>query len=108
VIVVWMTTCTQELFEEQSLEYQLSVFPEGVPVLSVEASGARGWEKYSHLAVGMHRYGASGPIKAVYPKFGFTTENIAAQGKHLVSFFEGKTAPSLINRPKSTFVVPGH
>merc|ERR1712127_953446 len=32
-----------ELFEEQSLEYRLSVFPAGVPVLRVEASGVSGW-----------------------------------------------------------------
>jgi transketolase len=31
-----------ELFERQSKEYQLSVFPDGVPVLSVEASSVHG------------------------------------------------------------------
>merc|ERR1712113_913209 len=64
----------QELFEQQPLDYKLSVFPDGVPVLSVEASGTRGWERYAHLSVGMTRYGASGPIQAVYSKFGFTKE----------------------------------
>ena len=98
----------QELFEEQALEYRLSIFPEGVPVLSVEASGVRGWEKYAHMSVGMTRYGASGPIKAVYPKFGFTVENIAAQAKNLLAFYGGKPAPSLINRPVNTFQVTGH
>ena len=97
-----------ELFEAQPLDYQLSVFPEGVPVLSVEASGTKGWERFSHLAVGMERYGSSGPIKAVYPKFGFTVENIAEQAKGLLSFYDGKPAPSKVNVPKSTFVVPGH
>jgi transketolase len=97
-----------ELFEAQPLEYQLSVFPEGVPVLSVEASGTKGWERFSHLAVGMDRYGASGPIKAVYPKFGFTVENIVEQAKVLLSFYDGKPAPSKVNVPKSTFVVSGH
>jgi len=98
----------QELFLEQPLDYQLSVFPEGVPVLSVEASGAMGWERFSHLAVGMTRYGASGPIKSVYPKFGFTVENVAAQAKGLLAFYGGKPAPSPLNRPQSSFVVPGH
>jgi transketolase len=95
----------QELFEQQSLKYKLSVFPDGVPVLSVEASGTLGWERYSHLAVGMSGYGASGPTPAVYAKFGFTTENIVAQAKELICFYNGKSAPSLINRPMSSFVV---
>merc|ERR1712046_529945 len=98
----------QELFEEQPKDYKLSVFPEGVPVLSVDASGTRGWEKYSHLAVGMTRYGVSGPIKAVYPKFGFTTENVVAQARNLLTFYGGSPAPSLVNRPTSTFQVLGH
>merc|ERR1712232_351570 len=98
----------QELFEEQTLEYRLSVFPEGVPVLSVEASGVRGWEKYAHLSVGLTRYGASGPIKALYAKFGFTAENVTAQAKSLLAFYDGKPVPSLINRPVNTFQVMGH
>ena len=98
----------QELFEEQSLEYKLSVFPEGVPVLSVEAQGARGWEKYAHLSVGLTRYGCSGPIKDVYPKFGFTNENVQEQARNLLKFYDGNPAPSLINRPVNSFKVPGH
>jgi transketolase len=95
----------QELFEEQPMEYQLSVFPEGVPVLSIEASGTRGWERYAHLSVGMTRYGASGPTKAVYAKFGFTPENVVAQATQLLTFYGCKPAPSLINRPRSTFKI---
>merc|ERR1719265_2978402 len=98
----------QELFEEQPLEYQLGVFPEGVPVLSVEASAVRGWEKYAHLSVGMTRFGASGPIDTLYTKFGITTENIAAQAKELLAFYDGKPAPSLINGPVNSFKVAGH
>jgi transketolase len=95
----------QELFEQQPLEYKLSVFRDGVPVLSVEASGTMGWERYSHLAVGMCGYGASGPTSAVYAKFGFTTENIAAQARGLMNFYSEKAAPSLVNRPRSSFIV---
>jgi len=95
----------QEFFEQQPLDYKLSVFPDGVPVLSVEASGVRGWERYSHLAVGMSGYGASGPASALYAKFGFTTENIVAQAKGLTNFYSGRSAPSLVNRPMSSFVV---
>jgi len=98
----------QELFDEQPKEYQLSVFPEGVPVLSVEAMGVRGWEKYAHLSVGMTGFGASGPIDALYSKFGFTTENIVTQAKGLLAFYDGKPAPSLVNGPVNTFKVIGH
>jgi transketolase len=105
VSVTLVSMPCHELFEQQSMEYKLSVFPEGVPVLSVEASSTMGWERYSHLAVGMTGYGASGPIKDVYAKFGFTTENITAQAKTLLAFYAEKPAPSLVNRPVSTFVV---
>ena len=109
VAVALVSMPCQELFEEQGRDYQLSVFPDdGTPVLSVEASGVRGWEKYAHLSVGMTRYGASGPIKAVYPKFGFTAENIVAQAKNLLEFYKGKAAPSKINTPMNSFVVTGH
>ena len=84
----------QELFEQQSLEYKLSVFPEGVPVLSVEASGTRGWEKYAHLSVGLTRYSCSGPIQAVYPKFGFTNENVQEQARNLLKFYDGNPYPA--------------
>jgi transketolase len=95
----------QELFEQQPLEYKLSVFPEGVPVLSVEASGTMGWERYSHLAVGMSGYGASGPTSDLYRKFGFTTDNIATQAQRLIEFYSDRSVPSLVNRPTSSFVV---
>ncbi len=34
-----------ELFEKQSVDYRSSVFPGGVPVLSIEAASVFGWEK---------------------------------------------------------------
>eukprot|EP00747_Dinoflagellata_sp_TGD_P196181 gnl/TRDRNA2_/TRDRNA2_65944_c0_seq1.p1 gnl/TRDRNA2_/TRDRNA2_65944_c0~~gnl/TRDRNA2_/TRDRNA2_65944_c0_seq1.p1 ORF type:complete len:746 (-),score=126.52 gnl/TRDRNA2_/TRDRNA2_65944_c0_seq1:664-2901(-) len=95
----------QELFEQQPLEYKLSVFPEGVPVLSVEASGTMGWERYSHLAVGMSFYGASGPASDLYAKFGFTCDNVVTQAKRLIDFYGVRPAPSLVNRLTSSFIV---
>jgi hypothetical protein len=43
----------------------------------------------------------------VYPKFGFTVENVVAQAKGLLGFYAGKAVPSLVNRPVSSFVVAG-
>ena len=91
--------------------YQLSVFKPGLPVLSVEASSIKGWEKYAHLSIGLDDcYGASGPYKAVLAKFGFTVENVVAQAETLLAFYEkAGPAPSKINVPTSSFVVAaGH
>jgi transketolase len=49
-----------DLFDEQSHEYKLSVFPKNVPVVSVEALTVFGWQQYSHAQVGMTTFGASG------------------------------------------------
>merc|ERR1711865_491665 len=82
-----------ELFEQQSKEYKLSVFPAGVPVLSVEASCSMTWDRYSHLHVGVDRYGMSGPYKDVFARFGISPENVAAQAKNLLAFYEKAPAP---------------
>ena len=83
-----------ELYEKQSAEYKASVFPEGIPVLSVEAAATHGWGKYSHGAIGMHTFGASGKGEEVFKHFGFTPENIAEKAQKLVAAFP-KGAPSL-------------
>ncbi len=52
-----------ELFARQPVEYRRSVFVPGVPVVSVEALSTTGWERYSHLSIGMRTFGASAPDK---------------------------------------------
>ncbi len=52
-----------ELFREQPKDYQLSVFPDGVPVMAVEAASVVGWEEYAHAVIGMKTFGASAPAK---------------------------------------------
>jgi transketolase len=37
-----------EVFDSQSKEYRLSVLPDGIPILSVEALSTFGWERYAH------------------------------------------------------------
>jgi len=88
-----------ELFEEQPLDYRVSVFPAGVPVLAIEPSTINGWYKYAHSIVGMTSFGASGPIPAVYKKFGFTVENVSAKAKALVEFYKKTPIPHLIIKP---------
>lgn len=55
-----------EVFDAQTKEYRLSVLPDGIPILSVEAACTLGWERYSHEQFGINRFGASGPYKKVY------------------------------------------
>ena len=55
-----------EVFDAQSKEYRMKVFPDGIPSLSVEALTTLGWERYAHEQFGLNRFGASGPYKDVY------------------------------------------
>ncbi|CAM9415762.1 unnamed protein product, partial [Hapterophycus canaliculatus] len=97
-----------ELFEPQDEAYQLEVFPEGSPVMSVEAGGIQGWQRWAHAPFGMTRFGASAPCKALYDKFGFTVENLTKQarggpgpfcGSKVVEFYKAKGgAQSLVKR----------
>ncbi|HTZ96537.1 MAG TPA: transketolase [Terriglobales bacterium] len=68
------------IFEKQSEDYKRSVFPPGVKArVSVEAAATLGWDRYvgpNGIMIGMHRFGASGPLKDVLKKFGFTTEAV--------------------------------
>ncbi|KAK7197031.1 transketolase [Novymonas esmeraldas] len=83
----------QELFDAQSEEYRKSVFPDGVPVVSVEPYVGFGWEKYSHAHVGMTGFGASAPAGTLYKKFGITAEHVAETGRKLAARFPNGTAP---------------
>ncbi|MBV8052589.1 MAG: transketolase [Acidobacteriaceae bacterium] len=68
------------LFEQQSDDYKKQVFPLSVKArVSVEAAATLGWDRYvgpTGKMIGMRRFGASGPIKDVLKKFGFTTEKV--------------------------------
>lgn len=88
-----------ELFEEQSLDYRQSVFPAGVPVLSVEAMARFGWERYAHGSIGMNTFGASAPAKDLFKRFGFTSQNVVEKAKKLVAYYQNQSAPSLLQRP---------
>jgi len=90
----------QEVFLEQTCEYQRSVLPGNVPTLSVEASSIHGWARYSHAQIGMTRFGASGKGDALFEAFGFSKENVLNKGKALVEFYKNVgPAPDLNNRP---------
>jgi len=53
----------------------------------VEMGATFGWERYvgpKGKSIGMHRFGASAPLKDVLTKFGFLTENVVAAAKQVL------------------------
>merc|ERR1711957_878519 len=79
----------QDVFLEQSQEYQDSILPGNIPTLSVEAAAISGWYRFSHAQIGMDNiFGASGKGNELYDHFGFTPENIFNKGKTLVDFYK--------------------
>ena len=69
-----------ELFEDQPPGYRAGVLPDEVAArVAVEAGSPQGWDRYVGRAgemIGMHRFGASAPIKDLLPRFGFTADHI--------------------------------
>jgi transketolase len=67
------------IFDEQDEAYKDSIFPHGVPKVSVEAGATQGWWKYvgrDGSVVGLDHFGGSAPGPEVLEHFGFTPENI--------------------------------
>jgi transketolase len=76
-----------DTFQDQDQDYRDSVLPPGVRArLAVEAASPMSWYRWVGDAgdvVGMTTFGASGPYKDVYEKFGITVENIVKRAKAL-------------------------
>jgi transketolase len=74
-----------EIFERQNTAYKESVLPSSVTArVSVEMAATFGWERYVGLKgqkVGMHRFGASAPLKDLLKFFGFTVEAVVAAAR---------------------------
>jgi len=78
-----------EIFEQQDAAYKESVLPSNVTArVSVEMAATFGWERYTGLKgrnVGMHRFGASAPLKDLLKYFGFTVENVVAEARAAIA-----------------------
>jgi transketolase len=80
------------LFEEQPEEYRRKILGPGTVKVAIEAGAREGWDRYigSDLVgqggafIGMHSFGASGPYKDVYAKFGITADAAVAAAKTLL------------------------
>jgi transketolase len=69
-----------DVFDRQDAAYRESVLPAACRRrVAIEAGVADFWRKYVGLdgaVVGIDSFGASGPIEALMPHFGFTTDNL--------------------------------
>ena len=69
---------------QQGEEYRASVLPPGVPVLSVEAGSAFGWDRYADDSIGLDRFGASAPGEVNMAEFGFTAVHVVERARALL------------------------
>ncbi len=78
-----------EIFAEQDAAYKESVLPSAVTArVSVEMAATFGWERYVGLKgriIGMHRFGASAPLKDLLKKFGFTVDAVVAEARQAIA-----------------------
>jgi transketolase len=78
-----------EIFEQQDASYKESVFPASVRArVSVEMAATEGWERYvgpKGRMLGMHRFGASAPIKDLLKFFGFTVDRVVEEVRKTIA-----------------------
>jgi transketolase len=78
-----------EIFDRQPREYRDAVLPPQTTArIAVEAGIRLGWEHYVGLTgkiIGMNSFGASAPGPVLYEKFGFTSANIIATAREMLS-----------------------
>jgi transketolase len=72
-------------FEKQPDDYRASIFPAGVPVLSIEAATTFGWDRYADDSIGIDHFGASAPGDVVMEKFGFTADHVVERAHALLA-----------------------
>ena len=73
-----------ELFEAQDAAYQSAVLGEGCVRVGVEAAMRFGWDAWLGPRggfIGMKGFGASGPVDALFERFGITAAHIVADVK---------------------------
>jgi transketolase len=78
-----------DIFEQQDAAYKESVLPSSVTArVSVEMAATLGWERYVGLKgrkIGMHRFGASAPLKDLLKYFGFTVDAVVAEARKAIA-----------------------
>jgi transketolase len=80
-----------EIYEDQPLEYRLSVLPANVRHrLAVEMASSLGWRRYVGIApdgacVTLRHFGASAPLRDLLKHFGFTADEVVSEAKLLLA-----------------------
>jgi len=84
-----------ELFERQDQDYRDEVLPPRIKArVAVEMGSVIGWDRYAGptgAIVGMHSFGASGPLADVLAKFGFVPDKIAQAAKNQIAKKQNST-----------------
>ena len=79
---------SSDVFDRQDAAYRESVLPNACRKrVAIEAGVTDFWRKYVGLdgaVVGIDRFGASAPIEALMPHFGFTVEHVVEVAKGLI------------------------
>ena len=76
-----------ELFDAQPVEYRDATLPPGVPRLAIEAGVTLAWGRYvgeKGKVIGLDRFGASAPYKALFEQLGFRVEDVVNQARTLI------------------------
>ncbi len=77
----------RELFEKQSIEYQMFILGKA-PHLIIEAASSFGWDRFigeTGAILSVDTFGASGPGKEVLKQYGFSVSNIENIVSELIS-----------------------
>jgi len=78
-----------DIFEQQDAAYKESVLPSSVTArVSVEMAATFGWERYVGIKgrkIGMHRFGASAPLKDLLKFYGFTADAVVAEARKAIA-----------------------
>jgi transketolase len=72
-------------FAQQDPNYRASVFPPGVPVLSVEAAVTYGWERYADRSIGIERFGVSAPGAVVLDRLGINVDHVVSTAREMLA-----------------------
>ena len=72
-------------FEAMSKDFKSTIFPRGIPVLSVEAGSTFGWAKYADQSIGIDRFGASAPGSVVMQKLGLNVQHVVDCALELIA-----------------------
>jgi transketolase len=76
-----------EVFMDQSENYRKELFPDDIPVLSVEAGVSLGWQSYLGKGadnIGVNKFGSSAPGSDVLKNYGFNVDNVRQRALELV------------------------